>query len=324
LVGGDEHRPEDWVASVTERYGATDGEGLSRLPDGRLLRDAVIADPLAWLGPEHVEVFGSDTALLVKLLDAGERLPVHLHPGRHFASEHLGSVHGKTEAWVMIAAEGAEASVWLGFRRDVGADELASWVRHQRTGALLDSLHRLDLVRGEGVLVPAQVPHAIGAGVFCLEVQEPTDFSLNLEWEGFDLPSGSDGQLGLDLDLILSCVRTSALGADELAALRVPPLERSGTRSALPACAADFFSIERVRPGNSAEPLDASFSVLIVVSGRGTMRWGDRQVQPLSAGDVMVVPWAAGRGEIEGTVEVLRAKPPSAAARLISGNPASI
>ena len=46
------------------------------------------------------------------LLDLDQRLPVHLHPNRAFASAHLGLVHGKTEAWyVLDAPEGAEVGV---------------------------------------------------------------------------------------------------------------------------------------------------------------------------------------------------------------------
>ena len=70
----DKYRPEDWIASTTVRNGAAGDEGLTVLPDGRLLRDAVREDPEAWLGPEHAAALGADPALLVKLLDAGERL----------------------------------------------------------------------------------------------------------------------------------------------------------------------------------------------------------------------------------------------------------
>jgi len=64
--------PEDWVASVTTRWQEA-SSGLSRLPDGRLLRDAIEVDPEAYLGPEHVAAYGRDPGLLVKLLDAAER-----------------------------------------------------------------------------------------------------------------------------------------------------------------------------------------------------------------------------------------------------------
>lgn len=88
--------PEDWVGSVTVLFGEAE-LGLTRLVGGRLLRDAVVAGPVAWLGEQHVARYGADTALLVKLLDAGELLPVHAHPGRQFAAAHLGLAIGDTE-----------------------------------------------------------------------------------------------------------------------------------------------------------------------------------------------------------------------------------
>src|SRR5690606_28817774 len=71
--------PEDWVASTATVFRHST-EGLTRLPDGRWLRDAVQAAPIGWLGRRHVDAHGTSTALLVKLLDAGQRLPVHFHP----------------------------------------------------------------------------------------------------------------------------------------------------------------------------------------------------------------------------------------------------
>ena len=100
---GEDGRPEDWVGSTATSWG-DDAEGLSRLEDGTLLRDAIAADPEAYLGPRHVARWGADPALLVKLLDAGQRLPVHFHPGRRFAREHLGLPLGKTEAWIILDA----------------------------------------------------------------------------------------------------------------------------------------------------------------------------------------------------------------------------
>jgi mannose-6-phosphate isomerase len=41
-------RPEDWVASVTTRFGLAPS-GLSTLSDGRVLAEAIGADPRYWL-----------------------------------------------------------------------------------------------------------------------------------------------------------------------------------------------------------------------------------------------------------------------------------
>src|SRR5699024_327559 len=83
---GEEFQPEDWIASCTEVAGEP-GVGLTRLPDGRLLREAIAESPLEWLGPDHHAAFGTSTELLTKLLDAGERLPVHVHPDDAFAKD---------------------------------------------------------------------------------------------------------------------------------------------------------------------------------------------------------------------------------------------
>ena len=55
---GEDGRPEDWVGSTATSFGS-DSEGLSRLEDGRVLRDAIAEDPEGFLGPDHVERFGA-------------------------------------------------------------------------------------------------------------------------------------------------------------------------------------------------------------------------------------------------------------------------
>src|SRR5262249_54042830 len=58
-----DHTPEEWIGSTATLFGESQ-RGLSTLPDGTLLRDAIAADPEAWLGAAHVERFGADPALL--------------------------------------------------------------------------------------------------------------------------------------------------------------------------------------------------------------------------------------------------------------------
>src|SRR5690349_20063430 len=120
---------------------------------------------------------GSDTALLVKLLDAGQRLPVHFHPDRGFAAEHLGLAHGKTEAWLIVEASPG-AAVWVGFSREPSLEEVRGWMAAQDSAAMLGAMHELPVRAGEAIFVPAGAPHAIGEGILMVEVQEPTDLSV--------------------------------------------------------------------------------------------------------------------------------------------------
>src|SRR5207244_6811776 len=123
--------------------------GLSVVEDGRLLRDAVADDPEGFLGVEHVARYGVDTMLLVKLLDAGERLPVHYHPGDAFARRR-GFAHGKTEAWLIVEATPG-ALVWLGFRNDADVETLRG--RLDRP-ALLEALNERPVAPGDLIFVP--------------------------------------------------------------------------------------------------------------------------------------------------------------------------
>lgn len=257
-------------------------EGLSRLADGRLLRDAVAEDPGHWLGAEHVGRFGTTTGLLVKLLDAAERLPVHAHPDRAFAQARLGSQFGKTEAWVVVATRGYSADVWVGQREPVDAETYARWVERQDVEALLGSLNRVEVRAGDVVYVPAGVPHAIGAGVLIAELQEPTDYSILCEWEGFPIRP-EDSHLGVGWE--------TALGALELAA-HDPVLH-------LPREARSFFWAD-----GAAEPA-GRFAVLLVVEGEGSI---DRQAA--RPGDAFAVPASTEALLVEGDFRVLRCLAP--------------
>jgi len=302
-AGGD-HVPEDWVGSATTLFGEH-ALGLTRLPGGGTLADAVAADPAAWLGPERAAAHGADVGLLVKLLDAGERLPVHAHPDVPFAARHLGLAHGKTEAWVALTA----APVHLGFRRDVGTDELRRWVDDQDSAAMLDAMHVLDLSPGDAVLVPAGLPHAIGAGAFVVELQEPTDLSILVEWAGFAIDGAAAGHLGLGFDAALAAVDRRGWSASEIDALR-------GARAAddgdLLPDAAPFFRVERWR---GAGEWDAGFAVAVVVDGAGALVQPDGARTEVRRGSTVLVPWSAGALRLEpgpsAALEVLRCRPPA-------------
>jgi mannose-6-phosphate isomerase len=287
-------RPEDWIASTTSRFGLAPS-GLTVLPDGRVLAEAIGDDPTWWLGPDRTE-----TGILVKLLDAGQRLPLHVHPDRRFAHAHLASPYGKTEAWVIVSAE-PDAFVHLGFHRDVERAELAGWVNEQKVDEMLAATNRIPIRAGDAVLCPAGVPHAIGPGVLLIEVQEPTDFSVLLEYQGFALDGTADGHLKLGYDLALECVDRSTWTHERIAELR-------GTDRLLPAAAEAFFSVERLRP---EDRLDAAFSVVVVTAGSGVLS-GDHDRVVVSRGDTLLIPYAAGRLALTGDVEAVRLSAPPA------------
>ena len=301
--------PEDWVASVTTRWQET-SSGLSRLPDGRLLRDAIALDPEAYLGPEHVATYGSDPGLLVKLLDAAERLIVHCHPNRDFARAHLGCAHGKTEAWLVVDAE-PRAQVYLAFHRSVERHELGTWVAEQRLSEMLSALHVVPVQTGSVLLVPAGVPHAIGPGILVIELQEPSDFTIALERR-----ASNGGYLGLGFDLALSCGDREAWSMDRVEKLSGRALGAEG--SLLPPAADPFFRAERVLARSGGE-IGEGYAVLVVVAGSGNLEGGfpARRVA-VERGATLLMPYAAGPARASGDLEIVVCRPPAPGAPRLS------
>jgi mannose-6-phosphate isomerase len=281
--GADTDFPEDWVGSVTQASNPGRDEplaGLSQLDDGSLLRDAIASDPDGWLGSDAAR---GSTGVLVKLLDAAERLPVHFHPDRTFARAHFGSEFGKTEAWIVLATREEESEVWIGMRERVDRGTYRGWIDRQERDRLLDALHRVPVRAGDVIFVPAGTPHAIGAGALIAELQEPTDFSIVCEWEGYPI-APDDSHLGLGWDVAIDAL---ALGPQE-PILGLPEDAR-----------AFFWADERAEPAGR-------FAVWIVLDGSGTIAG-----ESARRGDCFAVPAAADRIDVDGDLRVLRCLGPS-------------
>src|SRR4051794_39537439 len=222
--------------------------GLSRLPDGAWLRDAVVANPNGWLGAKHVEALGTSTGLLVKLLDAGQRLPVHFHPDDAFAKQHFDSHFGKTEAWIVVGTYGDDPRVYPGFKETLSKQTVSEWTREQDVPSMLGALNSVPVTAGDTVYIPSGLPHAIGEGVFVVELQQPTDFSLTIEWRDF-LASPDNGHLGLGFETAIEALDRSGWDEDRLQTIVRRTAELDGPCvNLLTDDAESFFRAERLCP----------------------------------------------------------------------------
>lgn len=293
--------PEDWVASTTTLFGE-ESLGLTTLPDGTLLREAIAAAPVLWLGQEHLDRFGVDPKILVKLLDAGERLPVHAHPDVSFASEHLGVAHGKAEAWFALAP----GTVHVGLRDGISRQELLDLISRQDSDELLGLLHERRLEPGDTVFVPPGTLHAIGMGNFVVEVQEPEDMSILAEWTSFAIDGEEDGHLGLGFELAVDAIDRRGLTAMEVDEL----VTRQGTgTSVLSFLADDYFCVAHLNPSSGPVTIPATFGVLIVTGGSVELFSMGGDVSLLK-GDTVLVGHASGDLMLTGNGSVVAVTPP--------------
>jgi mannose-6-phosphate isomerase len=301
-------RPEEWIASTTTRFGEK-VNGLSVLANGKLLRDEVMNDPQHWLGSNHIKKYGSSTEILVKLLDPDQRLPVHYHPDRKFASDKLDLAHGKTEAWIILDAP-VGAKVGVGFNRRMSKAEVAQLVRDHDSQGLLDSLMFLEVSAGDVVFVPAGVPHAIEAGIFVLELQEPTDLSILLEWDGFAVDGDKDGHLDLGYEVALDALRLEPLTEQEISQIVTRfDKAKSTSQKIFKSIADDFFRADYLSGDSTV--VDAGFGILLVLEGSGKLEFSDSNTLQVEAGDAVVIANAAGSFTLSGVTGII-SRPPLA------------
>jgi mannose-6-phosphate isomerase len=133
----------------------------------------------------RAEVFGSNHLsnpsprfpLLIKLLDARERLSVQVHPPLSRAAE-LGG-EPKTECWYFLhASEGA--SIYAGLKQGVSQEAFATALS---SGTVEQTLHHLPAHTGESIFIPSGRLHAIGEGLVIVEVQQNSDTTYRVfDW----------------------------------------------------------------------------------------------------------------------------------------------
>jgi mannose-6-phosphate isomerase len=326
----DSDYPEDWVGSVTpaNNPGADHppDEGLSKIamPSGEqlALKTLLEAFPEDMLGAAHIAKYGVSTGLLVKLLDSSVRLPIHCHPTRPFARQHFSSIFGKTEAWIVVETReipGVEPYVLLGFKEGVEKHAFRRQVERQEIADMKAGLHRIPVKPGDIFYVKAGLPHAIGEGVFLIEAQEPTDFSIVAEWAGFPI-APEDAHIGLGWDVAIDCFDFTNYRREQLVdEYRLEPQllrqERAGAEwQLLGGKTADYFRATRLRAQGELAIDAPEFYIGIVTSGSGVLSGAFGDVE-LRQGDSFVcsaaMPAHAFRSAGEQPLEVVRCLPPA-------------
>jgi mannose-6-phosphate isomerase len=153
-----------------------------------------------WTG-YRLEVFGSRIPesprfpLLVKLLDARERLSVQVHPPAHIAPDLDGEP--KTEMWYILDNYG-DGDIFAGLRSGVTRQ---AFEQALRAGSVRETIHRLPVGPGDCIFIPSGRIHAIGAGNIIVEVQQSSDTTYRVfDWDRVGL-DGKTRQLHVDESL---------------------------------------------------------------------------------------------------------------------------
>ena len=283
----DTHFPEDWICSTVRAINAGREEiveGLNRLADADMtLKDYVAACPVAALGADHVGRMGESLGVLVKLIDAAERLGIQCHPDREKARKFFGSPFGKTECWHIVGGreiDGEKPCVYMGFKPGVTKEMWRDVFERQDIPAMLGMLHRIEVEKGDTFFIEGGTPHAIGAGCLLVEIQEPTDYTFRTEKvtpQGFEITDRAC-HYGIGFDSMFKCFHYEGCGAAEVRQrYMVEPqiMERTDgfiRTVIIGSPRTECFSLERFDVRRECRfAAEGDFSGLYVLSGRGKL-----------------------------------------------------
>ncbi|MGZ4962052.1 MAG: type I phosphomannose isomerase catalytic subunit [Limisphaerales bacterium] len=190
------HKPLPATVPVGESWEISDRpEDVSVISNGPLK-----GKTLHWLVENHgAELFGKKLSgsfpLLIKILDAQEKLSLQVHPPAKLAP--LLGGEPKTEMWYIAHAEpGAE--LYVGLKRGATRAEFETKIK---TGTVADCFHRVPVKTGDAMFLPSGRVHAIGAGLVIFEVQQNSDTTYRVfDWNRLD-KSGKGRELHVQQSL---------------------------------------------------------------------------------------------------------------------------
>lgn len=301
--------PEEWVASkvkaINPRYfGPRDGVSVVKGTD-IFLDDLLTEYPDEMLG-------GKKYDCLVKFLDSAIRLPVQVHPTPDFSKKHFGSEYGKTEAWLVIATR-ENPKLYFGFNKKIDKATLSEL--EERSEAEKDVMTSvLTCVTpkvGDVYLITAGLIHAIGEGCTVIEIQEPTDFTIQPErWCGDYHISYKEEYIGLEKSVALDCFNFDLVGDRALKLAKKNPKTVFSSDTLTSEILISYedtpcFSLRRHTLKNGVLKLTNAPAVYIVADGEGNLD-GHGKVKK---GDYFFLPHAAMGTEVTGSLVLVECLP---------------
>lgn len=300
----DGNYPEEWVASSVRALnkGSTDEhEGISKIQGTDLyLNEAVEKYKTEILGDRK------DIGILTKILDSAIRLPVQAHPDKAFSRKYFSSEYGKEESWIILATR-PDAKIFYGFKDGVTLEKFNEAIDKSETdpNAMEGLLCSIEVKTGDVIYIPAKMVHAIGYGCLLLEVQEPTDFTIQPErWCGDYKLSDEEMYLGLSRDAALECFDMEKRYPAPLSPKTLENKEGLLYEAMIDESITTSFNVRMITLDGADFILDKGAAIYVALEGEGEIRGNDYS-RKIKKGDYFLVPdYCKGRYALSGKIRI--------------------
>jgi mannose-6-phosphate isomerase len=288
--------PYDKVAESWELCSRSDGMGIV---DNGPLRGSSFESLIEeykenLLGEKSVAHYGNTFPLLVKLIDANDRLSVQVHPDDAYARLE-GEANGKNEMWYIVDAK-EDAKLIYGLKEGVTKQKFSDAVS---AGKIAETLREVPVKAGDSLFIPAGTVHAILSGILIAEIQQNSNTTYRIyDWGRVDANGkGRELHISKALDVINFGAAQGSGIAGELSAH-----EGFDSRALL---RSQYFNLDEITvKTNYHGQTDSSFLAVINLRGSGMLTYDDGEMA-IGAGETVLLPASLGKFTFTGSLKLL-------------------
>lgn len=232
--------------------------------------------------------------ILIKLIDAKQKLSVQVHPDDDYSLSVEGE-YGKTEMWYVVDCdEGAE--LVYGFKENISKEEFE---RRIKDNTLTEVCNNVPVNKGDVFFISAGTLHAIGEGILIAEVQQNSNTTYRVSDYGRLGADGKPRELHIDKALDVTKCEVPTLPYGNIGNITV-----DGKNSIRELAVCDKFTSKVITLNDAMNIcLEDSFVSLLLLEGDITLKWNDGEIKA-KKGDSIFIP-ANFKTEIIGKAEIL-------------------
>lgn len=248
--------------------------------------------------------------LLVKLIDASNKLSVQVHPDDSYAMAHENGEYGKNEMWYIMSAKPG-AKLIFDVVPGTTKESFAEAVRNEN---IESCLKEVEVFPGDVINIPAGLVHAIGEGIMLAEIQQNSDTTYRVY--DYNRVDSTGKKRPLHIEKALDVIDFNASGRKEkVEGLKVKLAENS---SKIHYIANKYFSVELYDiNGCAKEHADGSkFHIYVFIDGSGKIQYKDGCMD-VSAVESVLIPASMGDYSLCGNFKAIKAYVPDVEADIL-------
>ncbi|MBN1899399.1 MAG: class I mannose-6-phosphate isomerase [Spirochaetes bacterium] len=248
---------------------------------GETLTDVLKKYGRKLIGSKPEDQFLKRFPLLIKFIDANDKLSVQVHPNDKYASKHEKGEFGKTEMWYIVHAKPG-AYLISGLKTGTTKQQFKKLLEKNDLEGVLN---KVKVKTGDVIFIPAGRVHAIMPGIVINEIQQNSDITYRVyDWgrRGFDGKARP-----LHVSKALDVINFDDF-SPQTARLHFTQVG-TNVMSILARCL--YFQVEKYILNEKMKFISdqSSFNIFSVVDGNAVLNWETKELV-MNKGETILIP----------------------------------